>query len=77
MEKEQIETLVDETLRFAVSPFLWQRLIKITEAVYASERTPYELFGADAIKLRSCMLLFASIGRDPVFNKVLVMNRWK
>lgn len=45
--------------------------------MYASERTPYELFGADAIKLRSCMLLFASIDKHPIFEKVLVKERWK
>lgn len=67
----------DEAKCFADSPFLWQRLLKITEAAYNSERTPYEIFGGDAIKFRSCMLLFASIDRDPIFNKVLVKNRWK
>lgn len=68
---------MDEALRLAASPFLWQSLLKITEAVYASERTPYEIFGVDAIKLRSCMLLFASIDKHPIFEKVLVKERWK
>lgn len=29
-----------------------------------------------AVKFRSCMQLFASIGKDPIFRKVLIKNRW-
>ena len=63
---------------FLKHPILSEHLVEITQAVYDSKHTPYEIFGKDVIKFRSCMLLFASIKNAPdIFKKVLIKNNWK
>lgn len=62
---------------FIKHPVLGKHLIEITQAVFDNDRTPYEIFGSDVIKFRSCMLLFASLEEAPtVFRKVLYKNHW-
>lgn len=63
---------------FIKHPVLSKHLIEITQAVLDNDRTPYEIFGSDVIKFRSCMLLFASLEEAPsVFKKVIYKNHWK
>lgn len=63
---------------FLEHPILGKNLCEITQAVLDSDKDPYEIFGADVIKFRSCMLLFASLeGAPAVFKRVLNRNRWK
>lgn len=63
---------------FLEHPILGKNLCEITQAVLDSDKSPYEIFGADVIKFRSCMLLFASLEGSPaVFKRVLNRNRWK
>ena len=59
------------------NPILRDRLVEVTEAVYNNEKSVYEIFGNDAIKVRSCMLLFASVCNIPVFKKMLSKYGWK
>ena len=58
-------------------PILRERLIEATEAVYNNEKSVYEIFGNDAIKVRSCMLLFASICDIPIFKKMVSRYGWQ
>ena len=62
---EAREYLANETLR--------NRLVEISEAFYALEgKSAKDVFGPDAVKVRSCMTLFAKA--DPslaIFQKVL------
>lgn len=51
----------DQARLFLEHPYLGKHLIEITQAVFDSDKTPYEIFGADVIKFRSCMKLFASL----------------
>lgn len=63
---------------FLEHSILGKNLCEITQAVLDSDKNPYEIFGADVIKFRSCMLLFASLeGAPAVFKRVLSRNRWK
>lgn len=63
---------------FLEHPILGKNLCEITQAVLDSDKSPYEIFGADVIKFRSCMLLFALLeGAPAVFKRVLSRNRWK
>ena len=60
-------------------PILGQHLREITQAVLDSDKTPYEIFGNDVVKFRSCMLLFATLEQEQsenVFKKVLAKNHW-
>ena len=58
-------------------PFLGKYLIEITQAVFDSDKTPYEIFGADVIKFRSCMKLFASLENiNKIFKQIINKNHW-
>ena len=67
----------DEAKEYIKHPILRERLVEITEAVYNNENTVYEIFGNDAIKVRSCMLLFASVSDIPIFKKMVNKYSWK
>jgi uncharacterized protein (DUF1810 family) len=67
----------DEAKEYINHPVLRERLIEVTEAVYNNENTVYEIFGDDAIKVRSCMLLFASVSDIPIFKKMIHKYSWK
>ena len=67
----------DEASQYINHPVLRDRLVEITEAVYNSDKTVYEIFGNDAIKVRSCMLLFASVSDIPIFKKMIHKYSWK
>lgn len=66
-----------EAKEYIEHPVLRERLVEITEAVYNSDKTVYEIFGNDAIKVRSCMLLFASVSDIPIFKKMIYKYGWK
>lgn len=67
----------EEASAYIAHPILRDRLVEITEAAYNNERTVYEIFGNDAIKVRSCMLLFASVSDIPIFRKMIAKYNWK
>lgn len=66
----------EEAEAYIEHPVLRERLIEVTEAVYNSEKSVYEIFGNDAIKVRSCMLLFASVSDEPIFKKMIAKYGW-
>lgn len=66
----------EEAEAYINHPVLHERLIEVTEAVYNSEKSVYEIFGNDAIKVRSCMLLFASVSDEPIFKKMIAKYGW-
>ena len=57
-------------------PVLRERLVEICEAVLNSETSVYDIFGSDAIKVRSCILLFSSVCNIPVFKQIKSKYRW-
>ena len=62
---------------FLEHPYLGKHLIEITQAVFDSDKTPYEIFGADVIKFRSCMKLFASLeNTNKIFKQIINKNQW-
>ena len=67
----------EEAIAYMNHSLLRDRLIEITEAVYNSEESVYDIFGNDAIKVRSCMLLFASVSDIPIFKKMIEKYNWK
>jgi uncharacterized protein (DUF1810 family) len=66
----------EEAFQYINNPILRDRLIEITEAVYNNEKTVYEIFDHDAIKVRSCMQLFASVSDIPIFKQMLKKYCW-
>ena len=66
----------EEAFQYINNPILRDRLIEITEAVYNNEKTVYEIFDYDAVKVRSCMQLFASVSDIPIFKQMLKKYCW-
>lgn len=67
----------DQARLFFEHPYLGKHLIEITQAVFDSDKTPYEIFGADVIKFRSCMKLFASLeNTNKIFKQIINKNHW-
>ena len=67
----------DQARLFLEHPYLGKHLIEITQAVFDSDKTPYEIFGADVIKFRSCMKLFASLeNTNKIFKEIINKNHW-
>ena len=66
----------EEAKAYIEHPVLRERLIEICEAVLNSETSVYDIFGSDAIKVRSCILLFASVSDIPVFKQIKSKYRW-
>ena len=67
-------TNLEEARAYLAHPVLGPRLVECAEAVLAHDgRTATDIFGhTDAMKLRSCMTLFAQVnGVPPVFTRVL------
>ena len=66
----------EEAKAYIEHPLLRERLVEICEAVLYSETSVYDIFGSDAIKVRSCILLFASVCDIPVFKQIKSKYRW-
>lgn len=66
----------DEAQEYIEHPILRERLVEISEAVLNNEKSVYEIFGNDAIKVRSCILLFESVSDIPVFKQLKSKYRW-
>ena len=66
----------EEAKAYIEHPVLRERLVEISEAVLHNEKSVYEIFGSDAIKVRACVLLFASVCDIPVFKQIKNKYRW-
>ena len=66
----------EEAKAYIEHPVLRERLVEICEAVLHNEKSVYEIFGSDTIKVRACILLFASICDIPVFKQIKNKYRW-
>ena len=66
----------EEARAYIEHPVLRERLVEISEAVLNSETSVYDIFGQDTIKVRSCILLFASVCDIPVFKQLKSKYRW-
>ena len=66
----------EEAKAYIEHPVLKERLVKICKAVLNNEHSAYDIFGADTIKFRACILLFASVSDIPVFMQIKNKYRW-
>ncbi len=67
----------EEAKAYIEHPVLRERLVEICEAVLNSETSVYDIFGRDAIKVRACVLLFASVCDIPVFKQIKSKYHWQ
>ena len=66
----------EEAKAYIEHPVLRERLVEICEAVLISQTSVYDIFGSDAIKVRACILLFASVSDLPIFKQIKSKYRW-
>ena len=66
----------EEAKAYIENDTLRTRLVEISEAVLNNDKSVYEIFGNDAIKVRSCILLFESVSDIPVFKQLKSKYRW-
>lgn len=66
----------EEAKAYIEHPILRERLVEICEAVLNSPTSVYDIFGSDTIKVRSCILLFASVCDIPVFKQIKNKYKW-
>ena len=66
----------EEAKAYIEHPILRERLVDICEVVLNSETSVYDIFGSDTIKVRSCILLFASVSDIHVFKQIKNKYRW-
>ena len=67
----------EEAKAYIEHPILRKRLVEICEVVLNSETSVYNIFGHDTIKVRSCILLFASVSDIPIFKQIKNKYSWK
>ena len=66
----------EEAKAYIEHPVLRERLVEICEAVLNNKTSVYNIFGRDTIKVRACVLLFASVCDIPVFRQIKSKYRW-
>jgi uncharacterized protein (DUF1810 family) len=66
----------EEAKAYIEHPVLRERLVEICEVVVNSETSVYDIFCSDTIKVRACILLFASVCDISVFKQIKNKYRW-
>ena len=67
----------EEAKAYFEHPILRKRLIKAAQVLLNLEKPLHEIFSnLGVLKLRSCMLLFASISDEPIFKQVINKYHW-
>ncbi len=66
----------EEACEYIANPILKERLIEVTKVLLNSKYSVYEIFGNDTIKVRACMLLFASVSDIPEFKQLIQKYHW-
>lgn len=68
----------EEAKAYYEHPLLRERLIAAAQVLLNLEKPLHEIFSSlGVLKLRTCMLLFASVSDEPVFKQVLSKYGWK
>ena len=68
----------EEAKAYIEHPVLRERLIAATQVLLDNDKPLNSIFSnLGRVKLRSCMLLFASISDEPIFKKVITKYGWK
>ena len=67
----------EEAKAYLEHPVLKERLIEAAQVLLNLDKSIYEIFSnLGILKLRSCMLLFASVSDEPIFKKVISKYGW-
>ena len=66
----------EEAKAYIEHSILRERLVEICEVVLNSKTSVDDIFGSDTIKVRACILLFASVCDIPVFKQIKSKYMW-
>ena len=67
----------EEAKAYLEHPVLKERLIDAAQVLLNLDKPIYEIFSnLGILKLRSCMLLFASVSDEPIFKQVINKYQW-
>ncbi len=67
----------EEAKAYIEHPILRERLIEAAKVLLDLDRPLHEIFSnLGVLKLRSCMLLFASVSDEPIFKQVVNKYHW-
>lgn len=66
----------EEAYEYIANPILKERLVEATKVLLNNNYSVYEIFGNDTIKVRACMLLFASVSDIPEFKQLIQKYKW-
>lgn len=67
----------EEAKAYIEHPILRERLIEAAKVLLNLEKPLHEIFSnLGVLKIRSCMLLFASISDEPIFKQVINKYHW-
>jgi uncharacterized protein (DUF1810 family) len=68
----------EEANAYIEHPVLKERLIAAAQVLLDNDKPLNTIFSnLGRLKLRSCMLLFASVSDEPIFKKVIIKYGWK
>ena len=68
---------LEEAKAYIEHPILRERLIKAAQVLLEIDKPIFDVFSnLGVMKLRTCMLLFASISDEPVFKQVINKYHW-
>ena len=68
----------EEAKAYIEHPILRERLIAAAQVLLDNDKPLNTIFSnLGRLKLRSCMLLFASVSDEPIFKKVIIKYGWK
>ena len=67
----------EEAKEYISHPILKERLIRAAQVLLDNEKPVWEIFSnLGVMKIRSCMLLFASVSDEPIFKQVVNKYHW-
>ena len=67
----------EEAKEYISHPILKERLIRAAQVLLDNEKPVWEIFSnLGVMKIRSCMLLFASVSDEPIFKQVINKYHW-
>jgi uncharacterized protein (DUF1810 family) len=68
----------EEAKAYIENPVLKERLLAAAQVLLDNDKPLNSIFSnLGRLKLRSCMLLFASVSDEPIFKKVIIKYGWK
>lgn len=65
-----------EAFQYINHPILREHLVQMATAILENQMTIYEIFGTDAMKVRSCVKLFSSVSDIKELKRIMSRYHW-